>query len=221
MKYFLVAIVCLSLFLANACSARESHTKPEMARCQEELNIIPEVAASLKSRNKQPAEAGDALSGMEIALTINRMVRSTPDPDRDRDDWCYIESTRENFDKLLKALKWLLDDLADVGEDCDPETGQEYDSYKYARRIHTVGNRAVTQEQAKAPENKTSTPTPSPLHDGQSHEYKVNWTIDITANSPREAAQEARRIQLDPDSTATVFDVSVRRTTETIDLNLA
>lgn len=106
MRYFLVAIVCLSLFLTNACSpSRDSHSKSEMARCQEELNTIPEVAASLKSRNKQPEEAGDALSGMEIALTINRMVRSTPDPNRDRDDWCYIENTRENFDKLLKALK--------------------------------------------------------------------------------------------------------------------
>jgi hypothetical protein len=42
---------------------------------------------------------------MEIALTINRMVRSTADPDRDQDDWCYTENARENFDKLLRALK--------------------------------------------------------------------------------------------------------------------
>ena len=37
--------------------------------------------------------------------------------------------------------------------------------------------------------------------------YRVRWEIDIYANTPREAAQEARRIQRDPESTATVFAV--------------
>lgn len=38
--------------------------------------------------------------------------------------------------------------------------------------------------------------------------YRVTWKIDINAESPREAAEEARRIQRDPDSTANVFDVT-------------
>lgn len=38
--------------------------------------------------------------------------------------------------------------------------------------------------------------------------YLVTWKIDIDADSPREAAQKAREIQLSPDSTATVFDVA-------------
>ncbi len=42
---------------------------------------------------------------MEIALTINGMVRSTADPDRDQDDWCYTENSRDNFERLLNALK--------------------------------------------------------------------------------------------------------------------
>jgi hypothetical protein len=37
--------------------------------------------------------------------------------------------------------------------------------------------------------------------------YKVMWEIDISADSPEEAAKRAREIQLDPESWATVFDV--------------
>ena len=37
--------------------------------------------------------------------------------------------------------------------------------------------------------------------------YRVIWSIDIEAGSPREAAREAQRIQRDPNSTANVFDV--------------
>ena len=76
-----------------------------MSRCQDELNAIPEVAAAIKARGKKPDEGEVSLSGMEIALTINRMVRSTVDPDRDQDDWCYTENTRENFEKMLSAVK--------------------------------------------------------------------------------------------------------------------
>lgn len=38
-------------------------------------------------------------------------------------------------------------------------------------------------------------------------EYRVCWEIDIWAASPREAAEEAKRIQQDAFSSATVFDV--------------
>jgi hypothetical protein len=37
--------------------------------------------------------------------------------------------------------------------------------------------------------------------------YYVRWDIEIDARSPRAAAQEAQRIQRDPQSTATFFDV--------------
>jgi hypothetical protein len=37
--------------------------------------------------------------------------------------------------------------------------------------------------------------------------YKLIWEIDIDAASPKAAAKKAREYQLDPDSTATVFDV--------------
>ena len=38
-------------------------------------------------------------------------------------------------------------------------------------------------------------------------EYRVMWEIDIYANSSKEAAEEALRIQRDEDSIATVFEV--------------
>lgn len=40
-------------------------------------------------------------------------------------------------------------------------------------------------------------------------EYTVIWGIDVTADSPQDAALQARHIQLDRQSTATVFDVTV------------
>jgi peptidoglycan/xylan/chitin deacetylase (PgdA/CDA1 family) len=108
MKYIpLIGIVAISILLSVGCSnPRDANAaKPEMTRCQDELSTIPEVAALSKARSKKPEDAEASVSGMEIALTINGMVRSTADPDRDRDDWCYTENTRENFAKLLNALK--------------------------------------------------------------------------------------------------------------------
>jgi hypothetical protein len=49
--------------------------------------------------------------------------------------------------------------------------------------------------------------------------YNVIWEIDIDAETPKEAAQKARVIQHDANSTATIFSVSNQKgTTHTIDL---
>lgn len=39
--------------------------------------------------------------------------------------------------------------------------------------------------------------------------YLVRWEINIEADTPREAAEQARNIHADPESIATVFDVGV------------
>ena len=39
-------------------------------------------------------------------------------------------------------------------------------------------------------------------------EYHVMWEIEVEASSPEEAALLAREIQLDPNSSATVFHVA-------------
>ena len=38
-------------------------------------------------------------------------------------------------------------------------------------------------------------------------EFRVIWEIDIDAQGPKEAARQARAIQLTPGMSATVFDV--------------
>jgi len=39
-------------------------------------------------------------------------------------------------------------------------------------------------------------------------QYRVRWEIDIDAKNEVEASKMAREIQLDPNSTATIFEVS-------------
>lgn len=48
--------------------------------------------------------------------------------------------------------------------------------------------------------------------------YLVTWEIDIDADSPKEAAEKARHIQLDPESMATVFEVFADGTRVRVDL---
>lgn len=38
----------------------------------------------------------------------------------------------EKIERLTRALEWLLDDLADSGEDRNPDTGEFYDSVENA-----------------------------------------------------------------------------------------
>jgi peptidoglycan/xylan/chitin deacetylase (PgdA/CDA1 family) len=108
MKYLSIAIISIMLLPFAGCSSsgKVDAAKTSMSKCKEELNTIPEVAASLRNHGKQPDEANSRpLEGMKIALTINRMVRNKVDPDANADDACFTENTRENFDKLIKALK--------------------------------------------------------------------------------------------------------------------
>jgi hypothetical protein len=48
-------------------------------------------------------------------------------------------------------------------------------------------------------------------------EYVVRWEIDLTADDPRDAARHAREAQLDPETTAVVFEVWPRDAYESPD----
>lgn len=50
-------------------------------------------------------------------------------------------------------------------------------------------------------------------------QYLVTWKIDIEDDSPVEAARHARAIQLNPDSIATVFELSTGAENFRVDLN--
>ena len=41
-------------------------------------------------------------------------------------------------------------------------------------------------------------------------EYRVSWTVDVNADSPKEAAKEALKMQRNPESDAVVFKVFER-----------
>ncbi|HKP86560.1 MAG TPA: polysaccharide deacetylase family protein [Blastocatellia bacterium] len=108
MKFLSITTIALLLFVYDGCSATRNanQSRPQMSKCKEALSVIPEVAALLKARGKQNEETDTKpLAGMEIVLTINRMVRTKVDPDANADDLCFTENTRENFDKLVTALK--------------------------------------------------------------------------------------------------------------------
>ena len=47
--------------------------------------------------------------------------------------------------------------------------------------------------------------------------YFVSWTIEVDAESPEDAALQAHGIMLDPESLATVFQVTKDYVTTTID----
>jgi hypothetical protein len=102
--------IALSLVAAPACnrSGKAVSEKLPLSRCMNELNSISTLAALLRSeakaKNDGPTDARP-LEGMVIALTINGMARGDDDPESEIDSWCESENGRENFEKLLSALK--------------------------------------------------------------------------------------------------------------------
>lgn len=53
------------------------------------------------------------------------------------------------------------------------------------------------------------------------NDYKITWVIELYADSPRDAAQQARDIQLDWGSEATVFTVEDLATNTVCDIDVA
>jgi hypothetical protein len=50
--------------------------------------------------------------------------------------------------------------------------------------------------------------------------YEVTWVIDVDADTPHEAALQARAMQCDPDTAAVVFTVSDNETFAYVTLDL-
>jgi len=49
-------------------------------------------------------------------------------------------------------------------------------------------------------------------------EYTVNWKMSIVADSPKEAAEKALKVQRDPESIATFFTVENHQAIYNVDL---
>jgi peptidoglycan/xylan/chitin deacetylase (PgdA/CDA1 family) len=109
MKSSLIAVALVTFLLLGCagCGTQRGTTaaSSQKSKCLNELNAIPEVAALRKSRKNARAENNPKLfEGLELALTINGMITSQVNPEINPDDLCYAQDTRENFDKLVKAL---------------------------------------------------------------------------------------------------------------------
>lgn len=101
---------CLSAVLVgvSACKVDRKVTaeKAPPSKCIERLSSIPLLSAVLKSRERSEEEGKNRpLEGMEIALTINKMIRGHSDPEAEIDSWCEFENTPANFDKIVSALR--------------------------------------------------------------------------------------------------------------------
>ncbi|HEY7910862.1 MAG TPA: polysaccharide deacetylase family protein [Blastocatellia bacterium] len=110
MKAITILLLMALMTYITGCSAptRSNTSPPPISKCQSELSSsIPEMAAFFKAKGKLPTEsASRPLEGMEIVLTINRMILSSPSAQEDdRDDACFDQHRKENFDKILGALK--------------------------------------------------------------------------------------------------------------------
>lgn len=99
--------MALTLAVVPGCQLARKRDEPKpLARCMEELDYVPEIAGFLKARGQEESPNGSRpLAGLELALTINEMLKSHASPEENPDDWCYAENSPENLDKLINALK--------------------------------------------------------------------------------------------------------------------
>ena len=95
------------LVCSSACQSlkKQDPPKPPLSKCKEDLAALRDARPALKPRKQDDQSEFDTMEGLQLALTIEGMITSQADPSADPDDWCYTENNRENFDKLVLALK--------------------------------------------------------------------------------------------------------------------
>jgi peptidoglycan/xylan/chitin deacetylase (PgdA/CDA1 family) len=194
----LLAITLLLTIGATACKQPvRGNDKPPVARCMEDLNNIPELAA-LKARNKEQTEesaSGRPLDGMEIALTLNDQVRSAGDPN-DVDNWCEREDSRENFDHLLAALK-----AQQMPPVVDFAIGQGMDG-QLASDWVASGNRLGLLTYSHKKPNKSS--TEEFIADIARNEQAIGPYQPKTPGQPRYFRFPHMKVSLDPEARARI-----------------
>lgn len=148
MRVALATVILLAAFFTMYCKLkRPEPEKTPMEKCLEQLKRIPEVGALLTSQDRRTAETARPLEGMEIALTLNGMIRSRSNPDDDIDSWCENENSAANLDKLIRALK-----EHDLPPTVDFVVGQSLDKDMVERWLQSgnrVGNMTYSRVKAK------------------------------------------------------------------------
>ena len=114
-----------------------------------EANSHEEAAAIARDRLTDDADSIEDCDGETMAA----LVDVQGDEDYRHSRAIDFEGVRERkaASRMLAALTWLLDDLADAGEDRNPETGEAYDSVAFARAAKAAAEPVVSRsEQARA-----------------------------------------------------------------------
>jgi hypothetical protein len=108
MKAAAIALLLSLLLVCGGCRSyiRAETEKPPLSRCLQEISEIPVFDFSKKARKAESADVTDRpLEGMQIALTINGLIRSHGEPEKGIDNWCAEENKLENLDRLIEALR--------------------------------------------------------------------------------------------------------------------
>ncbi|HET9533403.1 MAG TPA: hypothetical protein VFQ92_23830, partial [Blastocatellia bacterium] len=108
MRALAVALLFSLLLGSGGCRgfSRAETVRPSLAHCMQELSAIPGVDFLKKARSDDSASAKDRpLEGLEIALTINGLIRSHGEPEKGIDNWCADENSLENLELLINALR--------------------------------------------------------------------------------------------------------------------
>jgi hypothetical protein len=151
MRVGLGLTILLAAFLAAYCKQKKAGVvKTPMTKCLEEIDRIPEVSALLKSQGRENSDQARPLEGLEIALTINGMIRSQSNPEDDIDNWCENENSVANLDKLIAALK-----DNNLPPTVDFVVGQAIDKVmleRWLRSGNLIGNMTYSRIKAKKSE---------------------------------------------------------------------
>jgi len=106
LRVILFSLILLVAFGSAFCKfKKEAPPKPAMTKCLEDMKRIPEISAVMSNQNRADSAQARPLEGVEIALTINEMVKSVGNPDDEIDYWCDNENSLANLDKVIAALQ--------------------------------------------------------------------------------------------------------------------
>ncbi|SRR5579885_1513013 len=108
-----------------------------------------------------------------------------------------IQQDRVSREEALKYQEPDLDEIATNGDKFDALSIEEID--ELCERLNAHGSEPPSERAV---------------------EYRVSWKIDLDADSPEQAARAALRIQRDPTSIATVFEVTPRAGGKTVTVDL-
>ena len=106
LRAVLFSLILLLAFGSAFCRfKRDTPAKPAMTRCLEDMKRIPEISAVIGNQPRLATDRVKPLDGVEIALTINEMVKSASNLEEEIDYWCENENSIANLDKIIAALK--------------------------------------------------------------------------------------------------------------------